>query len=51
MKSEKDTPDSSIHHLLTKNGAKIFKMSAGVKIRYKVLAQTTGFRNFDVKPG
>jgi len=38
-----------------KNGAKsceTFKMSTGVKkIRYTALAQTTGFRNFNAKPG
>jgi len=51
MLSEKDAPDPYIHDLLMKNGAKTFKMSTGVKICYTALAQTSGFRNFNVTPG
>jgi len=34
-----------------KTSLKTLKVSAGVKIHYTVLAQTTGFCNFNVKPG
>jgi len=47
MQSEKGSPNPFIHDLLMKNGA---KTSAGGEI-YTALVQTTGFRNFNVKPG